>query len=79
VRLPRFVARWRGWARGLRYGLQVAKSAQVRVEWCLELRLAPDDDAALLELRTALPGWTVAWSDDDRVRLVPPAYHPESQ
>jgi hypothetical protein len=69
----RFIDRWRAWGAALKYALLFARSARVRCELILELQVH-DSEMELDELRCALPGWHVAWSESDRVRCTPPAF-----
>jgi hypothetical protein len=70
-----FLERWKAWAGALRYARLIAKSARIRCELVLELKLDVDDAdrGDLAMLRSGLPGWRIDWCGDDRVRCVPPA------
>jgi hypothetical protein len=75
--LARFVHRWRAWRRALQFIATYASSMAVRHEIVVVLRIEDADRFELDEIRTALPGWHVAWSGDDELRCVPPAITPQ--
>jgi hypothetical protein len=75
--LNAFFRRWRAWRRALRFIALYSTNMTVRRELVIVIRVEDADRLELDDLKIALPGWHVAWTNDNEVRCVPPAVAPQ--